>query len=78
MNILVTRPNLSDKKLIQHIRSLGKIAFHALVIKIMPGNELGILPTKLARLIDGDRGFFLLPNAVRHANSAFFSPKKMA
>ncbi|MGP1959264.1 MAG: hypothetical protein ACTS7E_04890 [Arsenophonus sp. NC-CH8-MAG3] len=40
MSILVTRPNPSGEKLVQRIRSLGKIAFHIPLIKIIPGNEL--------------------------------------
>ncbi|MFP3019102.1 MAG: uroporphyrinogen-III synthase [Arsenophonus sp.] len=58
MSVLVTRPNPSGEKLVQHIRSLGKIAFHAPLIKIIPGNELAILPNKLANLANGDRVFF--------------------
>lgn len=70
MSILVTRPNPSGEKLVQRIRSLGKMAFHAPLIEIIPGNELALLPTKLAQLTNGDRVFFLSPNAVWHANSA--------
>lgn len=72
MSILITRPNPSGEKLIQRIRSVGKIAFHAPLIKIMPGNELNLLPSKLATLTNGDRVFFLSPNAVWHANSALY------
>lgn len=60
MSILVTRPNPSGEKLVQRIRSLGKMAFHAPLIEIMPGNELVLLPTKLARLTNGDQVFFLI------------------
>lgn len=72
MSILVTRPNPGGEKLVQRIRSLGKMAFHAPLIEIMPGNELSLLPTKLARLTNGDQVFFLSPNAVWHANSALY------
>ncbi|MGP1946944.1 MAG: hypothetical protein ACTS85_00760 [Arsenophonus sp. NC-PG7-MAG3] len=57
MSILVARPNPSGEKLVQHIKSLGMMAFHIPLIKIIPGNELTLLPDKLARLIDGDRVF---------------------
>lgn len=72
MSILVTRPNPSGEKLVQRIRSLGKMAFHAPLIEIMPGNELALLPTKLAMLTNGDQVFFLSPNAIWHANSALY------
>ncbi|MFV9996670.1 MAG: uroporphyrinogen-III synthase [Arsenophonus endosymbiont of Dermacentor nuttalli] len=72
MSILVTRPNPSGEKLVQHIRSLGKMAFHAPLIEITPGKELVLLPTKLAKLTKGDLVFFSSPNAVHHANSALY------
>ncbi|HGJ5892557.1 MAG TPA: uroporphyrinogen-III synthase [Arsenophonus apicola] len=70
MSILVTRPNPSGETLVRLIKSVGKMAFHAPLIEIMPGNELNLLPSKLASLTNGDRVFFLSPNAVWHANSA--------
>ncbi|MDT9587121.1 MAG: uroporphyrinogen-III synthase [Candidatus Arsenophonus melophagi] len=70
MRILVTRPNPKGKKLVQRIRLIGKIAFHAPLIEIIPGNELDLLTSKLANLTDGDRIFFLSPHAVLYANSA--------
>ncbi|MFP3013791.1 MAG: hypothetical protein ACTS8R_01955 [Arsenophonus sp. NC-QC1-MAG3] len=59
MSILVTRPNPSGEKLVQRIKSLGIMAFHIPLIKIIPGNKLTLLPDKLARLIDGDRVFII-------------------
>ncbi|MFP3014202.1 MAG: uroporphyrinogen-III synthase [Arsenophonus sp.] len=60
MSILVTRPNPSGEKLVQHIRSLGKTAFHAPLITIVPSNELKLLPSKLSKLTNGDHVFFCL------------------
>ncbi|MGP1959605.1 MAG: uroporphyrinogen-III synthase [Arsenophonus sp. NC-TX2-MAG3] len=57
MSILVTRSNLSGEKLIQRIKSLGRMAFHIPLIKIIPGNELTLLSGKLPRLIDDDQVF---------------------
>ncbi|MGP1929660.1 MAG: uroporphyrinogen-III synthase [Arsenophonus sp. ER-BJ3-MAG3] len=76
MSILITRPNPNGKKLVQHIRSLGKIAFHAPLIKIIPSNELHLFPTKLAKLDNGDRVFFLSQNAVLYANLALYLKKQ--
>ncbi|MGP1930743.1 MAG: uroporphyrinogen-III synthase [Arsenophonus sp. ET-DL12-MAG3] len=76
MSILVTRPNPNGKKLVKYIRLLGKIAFHAPLIKIKQGNELSFLQSKLAKLTNGDYVFFLSPNAVLYANSVFYLTKQ--
>ncbi|WMY95676.1 MAG: hypothetical protein RA163_00505 [Arsenophonus sp.] len=58
MSILITKPNPDGRKLAQMIRSIGMTVLHAPLIKIIPSDEIILLPIKLSQLNHADLIFF--------------------
>ncbi|TKI04177.1 uroporphyrinogen-III synthase [Martelella alba] len=68
MSILVTRPSPAGEQLVERLRSRGFSAWHLPLIVFSPGDELALLPSRLAALSPGDMLFAVSQYAVRYAH----------
>ncbi|NIG62880.1 MAG: uroporphyrinogen-III synthase [Serratia symbiotica] len=69
MTILVTRPTPSGVCLVNRLRALGQVAYHAPLIDFIPGCDLPKLPQHLLQLNIGDLVFVLSQHSVNYADS---------
>jgi uroporphyrinogen-III synthase len=70
MITLVTRPSPAGEQLVDRLRALGRVAYHAPLIHFTSGKDLAKLPSALQQLRDGDLICMLSQHAVSYANSA--------
>ncbi len=64
--ILVTRPSPAGEQLVNRLRTLGLMAYHAPLVNLSPGNDLTRLPVLLQAMQPGDLVFVLSQNAIRY------------
>ncbi|CDG48301.1 uroporphyrinogen-III synthase [Serratia symbiotica] len=69
MTILVTRPTPAGERLVNWLRALGRVAYHAPLIDFTPGCDLPKLPQTLLQLNIGDLVFVLSQHSVNYADS---------
>lgn len=69
MTILVTRPTPTGERLVNQLRALGRVAYHAPLIDFIPGCDLQKLPQTLLQLNIGDLVFVLSQHSVNYADS---------
>ena len=68
MNVLVTRPDILGRQLVEMLAQHGIFAIHQPLFRIEAGRELLMLPTLLANLNAGDYLFAVSKNAVDFAH----------
>ncbi|GFN46512.1 uroporphyrinogen-III synthase [Candidatus Regiella insecticola] len=66
--ILVTRPSPTGEQLVNRLRALGLVAYHAPLIRFSAGSELTKLPGLLQTMRAGDLVFILSQNVIRYVN----------
>ncbi|VAX76966.1 Uroporphyrinogen-III synthase [Serratia symbiotica] len=69
MTILVTRPSPAGLHLVNRLRALGRVAYHAPLIDFRPGCDLPKLAQTLLQLKIGDLVFVLSQHSVLYAES---------
>lgn len=75
--ILVTRPSPTGEQLMNRLRALGLVAYHAPLIRFSAGSELTKLPGLLQTTRAGDLVFILSQNVIRYVNPLLHSNKRL-